>query len=61
MKAYLRVSGAVFALVVILHIARFIGEGMHVASDPYFVFGTVLSAGLCLWAWRLLRKNAEEK
>jgi hypothetical protein len=56
MKAYLVTSGVVFALVLLAHVARIVAEGVHVAANPWFVGSTVLSAALCVWAWRLLRQ-----
>lgn len=56
MKAYLRVTGAVFALVTLAHVWRIKLEGMWLAKDPVFVVLTVFTAALSVWAWRLHRK-----
>jgi hypothetical protein len=58
MKAYLMISGGVFALLVVAHFARIITEGPQVARDPWFVLSTVVAGALCFWAWRLLRLAA---
>ena len=55
MKAYVATTGAVFGLLVVLHLWRFIQEGTTLAKDPWF-WGITLAAGaLCIWAFRLLR------
>ena len=56
MKTYVTATGALFGLLVVLHIWRALEEGARVARDPWFVAFTVVAAGLCLWAWRLLRR-----
>jgi hypothetical protein len=55
MKAYIMTSGGVFALLVLAHIARIALEGPRVLNDFWFVFFTVLAAGLSAWAFRVLR------
>jgi uncharacterized protein (DUF2062 family) len=54
MRAYVMATGTVFGLLVLAHGARVIAEGLQVAKNPFFAFTTVLAAGLCVWAWRLL-------
>jgi hypothetical protein len=54
-KSYLLTTGTIFGLVVLAHVWRVIEEGVRLARDPWFVALTALSAGLCLWAFRLLR------
>ena len=54
MKAYLAVTGALFALLAIAHIWRGAVES-SLRSDPFFILTTVLSVILCAWALRLLR------
>lgn len=54
MKLYVTATGALFGLLVLVHIWRGIEEP-HLAKDPWFLFFTVLAAGLTLWAWRLVR------
>ena len=53
MKAYLITTGIVFALITLAHIARIIAEGARMLN-PFFIVLTLLAAGLCFWAWRLL-------
>ena len=55
MKAYLWTTAAIFALVTIAHLLRIAMESAALARDPWYVLLTVLSAGLCAWALRLLR------
>ena len=55
MKAYLITTGTVFALVTAAHIWRAISEAGATTRDPWFILLTVLTAGLSVWAWRLLR------
>ena len=55
MKAYVMTTGAVFCLLVILHVWRVIAEGMHQAADPFFALSTLISVALTVWAWRVLR------
>jgi len=56
MKAYLITTGIIFALIVAAHILKAIEEGPGTAKDPFFIILTLLAAGLCVWAGRLLRK-----
>jgi hypothetical protein len=53
MKAYVITTGIVFALLALVHVARVVAEGWHVARDPFFTLITAASAGLSLWAFRL--------
>ena len=55
MKAYVMTTGAVFGLIVVAHIWRVVEEGPALAKDPLYIILTIAAAGLCLWAWRLLR------
>jgi hypothetical protein len=55
MKAYVVTTGTVFGLITLAHIWRAFAEGPHLARDPVFILLTVAAAGLCFWAWRLLR------
>ena len=54
MRAYLTVTSVIFGLIPILHIWRVVAESRTLATDPWFILITVLSAGLCVWACRLL-------
>ncbi len=55
MKAYIIASGTVFGLLALVHVARLFFEGLHVATDPFFLMATLVAAGFSVWAWRLLR------
>jgi hypothetical protein len=55
MKAYIMTTGTVFGLITLAHLLRVVEEGPRLASDPFFVLLTVLSAALSVWAWRVLR------
>jgi len=58
MKAYVVTTGVVSGLLALAHVARVMMEGWGAAADPIFILTTVGSAGLCVWAWRVLRKMA---
>jgi hypothetical protein len=58
MRAYLITTGTVFGLITLAHLARVLTEGGHRAKDPVFVLLTLATAGLCGWAWRLLRRSS---
>ncbi|MBU6399698.1 MAG: hypothetical protein KGS61_05220 [Verrucomicrobia bacterium] len=58
MKAYIVTTGILFGLVVLMHVLRMLLENHRLATDPLFLFLTVLAAGLCGWAWRLFRSLA---
>lgn len=55
MRRYLLISGTLFALLVLAHIARLAIEGAVALRDPVFLVATILAAALAIWAWRLLR------
>ena len=55
MKAYITTTGVIFGLITLAHLMRIVAEGAHVGRDPGFLLLTVLAAGLCGWAFRLLR------
>ena len=54
MKAYVATTGALFALIVAVHVWRAIEEG-NLATDPAYILITALAAAMALWAWRVLR------
>ena len=58
MKAYLITTGLVFGLITVAHVWRVFAEGSHLATDPVFVVLTLVSAGLCIWAFRLLKVSS---
>lgn len=56
MKIYVIVTAIVFALLAVAHIARIIMEGVQVLFEPIFLFTSVASVGLVLWAIILLER-----
>ena len=54
MKAYVITTGTLFALLALAHVWRVILE-RHLARDPWFLLTTLISVGMCAWAWRLFR------
>jgi NO-binding membrane sensor protein with MHYT domain len=54
MKVYLGFTAALFALLALLHLWRMIAESTSLAKDPWFLVITLISAGLSVWAFRLL-------
>jgi hypothetical protein len=55
MRAYVGTTGVIFGLLVLAHVWRAVVEGPHLATDPWYVLITLAAAGLCLWAWRVLK------
>ena len=55
MKAYLITTGVIFGLIVVAHIWRMVEENPALAKDPAYIGLTLIAAGLCVWACRLLR------
>lgn len=58
MKAYVMTTGLIFGLLTVVHVWRVFEERFDLATDPAYVFMTVVAAVLCLWAWRLPRISA---
>lgn len=54
MKVYLALTAVVFGLLAVMHVWRMIAESAALAKDPFFLLLTVVSAGLCFWAVKLL-------
>jgi hypothetical protein len=54
MKVYLALTAVVFGLLTVMHVWRMIAESSSLAKDPFFLLLTLVSAGLCLWAVKLL-------
>lgn len=54
MKAYLVVTGTLFGLLTLVHIWRVFAESRLLAQDGWYILITAISAGLCVWACRLL-------
>jgi hypothetical protein len=57
MRVYVMTTGALFGLLVLVHLWRMIEESWSLATDPVFILITVVAAGLSVWAWRLLRRS----
>lgn len=55
LKHYVVVTGLIFALITIAHLARFAYEP-HLMRDPIYLALTCLAAGLAGWAWQLWRR-----
>lgn len=53
MKAYVLATGTVFGLITVAHILRMLQE-RALAREPWYIALTLVTAGLCLWAGRLL-------
>lgn len=56
MRAYLTITGILFALLVAAHVWRAAVEP-NLVRDPWFLLFSVLAAGLSLWAFSLLRRT----
>jgi hypothetical protein len=54
-KTYVIATGVVFALLTLAHVWR-VFEEPHLASDPWFVLTTIVSAALAVAAWRVARR-----
>jgi hypothetical protein len=58
LKAYLVVTGTIFGLIALAHLARTIAESQRLGSDPWFYLEGpglgLIAAALSLWALRLL-------
>ena len=48
-------TGVAFGLLALAHVLRVVQEGWGVAADPVFILTSLGSAGISVWAWRLLR------
>ena len=58
MRLYVKVSGTLFALLAVAHMARIFGENMALARDPWYLAITALAAALSVWAFASLRTPA---
>ena len=61
MKAYLIVTGVVFAMITAAHVWRVAAEGAALARNPLFLLLTAIAAGLSIWAWGLLWRAARSR
>lgn len=55
MKVYVIITGVIFALITIAHVVRMVMEP-HVLTEPVYLFLTLLSAVLAIWAVVVLRR-----
>lgn len=55
MKAYLILTGLVFALIALSHVLRLFQEGKAPLHNPWFIVTSLISLAMSVWAWRLLR------
>ena len=55
MRVYVIVTGIIFALITIAHVVRMAVEP-HVLTEPVYLFLTLLSAALAIWAVVVLRR-----
>ena len=56
MKAYIITTGIVFALLAVSHVARVFVEGGYLVKEPVFVFTTIASVSIFVWAIILLKR-----
>jgi hypothetical protein len=65
MKAYLITTGVIFGVMTVLHVWKAIAEWPQAGINLAFALGMgtiiVLPAALSYWAWRLLRKPANDQ
>ena len=56
MKSYVIVTGVLFGLVTLAHLWRMVEEP-RLATDPWFLSITAITAALGLVAWRVARRK----
>lgn len=61
MRLYLLTTGALFVILVVVHLARVVAEGARAGTDPMVLVSTLIAAGLAFWAYRLLRTMPRPK
>ena len=60
MRIYVIATGVIFGLITIAHVWRMFVEP-HMAREPWFLLLTVVSAALCLLAWRVARRQSSPR
>lgn len=55
MRLYVIITGAIFALITVAHLARMVMEP-RVLTEPEYILLTILSAALAIWAVVVLRR-----
>jgi hypothetical protein len=59
MRAYLAITGTLFALLALLHLWRIVAEWHGFDSGVLFIAATAVFAGLMsYWGWRLFAEQA---
>ena len=56
MKAYVIVTGVLFAVVLAVHVARLFAEGWHVLLNPFWDILNALVLGMLVWSVFVLRQ-----
>lgn len=56
MRVYVLITGTLFAMIVVAHIARMAAEGLAIAKDPFFALATVIAGAMSAWAFLLVRQ-----
>ena len=56
MRAYVVVTGGLFALIALAHVARLCSEGVGVPTQPVFLATRLLFVVVAVWAVAVLRK-----
>ena len=57
MKSYVVATGVIFGLITLAHLWRMFVEP-RLATEPWFLLTTVVSAALCVAAWRVARRSS---
>ncbi|HEX3423825.1 MAG TPA: hypothetical protein VHS33_10560 [Sphingomicrobium sp.] len=56
MRAYVGITGLVFALIFAAHVARIFAEGSGLLHEPLIIATSLLALGLSIWALVLLTR-----
>jgi hypothetical protein len=59
MRAYLAISGAIFAFFGVLHLSRVVTD-WNLEEMGYLIIAGAISIGLAAWAFRLFRQLGRE-
>jgi hypothetical protein len=57
MRAYIGITGLIFALMFAAHVARVWAEGAGLLREPFFILITIAALALSVWAVVLLTKR----
>jgi hypothetical protein len=60
MRTYVITTGVLFGVLTLAHLMRIVTESRALAGDPWYVLITLLTAVLCVWAWRVFRSLPRE-